>query len=242
MKTKNRRIFYGVLIALLSLIVILGGCAGGGDRESESGEPPEQEEESASDSETPVPSAEELIAKGLGSSEGYSYDYVVTMPDGSTLAHKMWVKEKKMRSEMENPQGGDPILSIVDLDKQIVYMMQPQMNQAIALSLENSDTEYTSPKDYLADADDQNMIFVRKDDFEGKKCLVYEMPVEGGKGEMWIWEEGSMPLKVVTTVDGETVTAEFRNFTMGNLEDSLFEIPAGVQVMDMDEMMKSFTP
>ncbi len=186
MKTKNRRIFFGVLIALLSLIVILGGCAGGGDRESESGEPPEQEEESASDSETPVPSAEELIAKGLGSSEGYSYDYVVTMPDGSTLAHKMWVKEKKMRSEMENPQGGDPILSIVDLDKQIVYMMQPQMNQAIALSLEKSDTEYTSPKDYLSDADDQDMVFVRKDEFEGKKCLVYEMPVEGGKGEMWI--------------------------------------------------------
>lgn len=241
MKTKNRRIFFGVLIALLSLIVILGGCAGGGDRESESGEPPEQEEESASDSETPVPSAEELIAKGLGSSEGYSYDYVVTMPDGSTLAHKMWVKEKKMRSEMENPQGGDPILSIVDLDKQIVYMMQPQMNQAIALSLENSDTEYTSPKDYLADADEQNMVFVRKDEFEGKKCLVYEMPVEGGKGEMWIWEEGSMPLKVVTTVDGETVTAEFRNFSMGDLEDSLFEIPEGVQVMDMEEMMKSFS-
>ena len=241
MKTKNRRIFYGVLIALLSLIVILGGCAGGGDSESESGEPPEQEEESASEPETPVPSAEELIANGLGSSEGYSYDYVVTMPDGSTLAHKMWVKEKKMRSEMENPQGGDPILSIVDLDKQIVYMMQPQMNQAIALSLENSDTEYTPPKDYLADADDQNMIFVRKDDFEGKKCLVYEMPVEGGQGEMWIWEEGSMPLKVVTTVDGETVTAEFRNFTMGDLEDSLFEIPAGVQVMDMDEMMKGFS-
>ena len=241
MKTKNRRIFFGVLIALLSLIVILGGCAGGGDRESESGEPPEQEEESASDSETPVPSAEELIAKGLGSSEGYSYDYVVTMPDGSTLAHKMWVKEKKMRSEMENPQGGDPILSIVDLDKQIVYMMQPQMNQAIALSLENSDTEYTSPKDYLVDADEQNMVFVRKDEFEGKKCLVYEMPVEGGKGEMWIWEEGSMPLKVVTTVDGETVTAEFRNFSMGDLEDSLFEIPEGVQVMDMEEMMKSFS-
>lgn len=242
MKTKKSRIFYGVLIALLSLIVILSGCAGGDDNESESGEPPEQEEESSSDQETPAPSAAELIAKGLDNSKGYSYDYVVTMPDGSTLAHKMWVKEKKMRSEMENPQGGDPILSIVDLDKQMVYMLQPQMNQAIALSLENSDTEYTSPKDYLSDADDQNMVFVRRDEFEGKKCLVYEMPVEGGKSEMWIWEDGSMPLKVVTTVDGETVTAEFRNFTMGDLEDSLFEIPEGVQVMDMDEMMKSFTP
>jgi hypothetical protein len=42
-----------------------------------------------------------------------------------------------------------------------------------------------------------------------------------------------MPLRVETTSGTETIIVEFLNFTIGNIDDSMFQLPAGVQIMDM---------
>ncbi len=220
---KNRLL--GLLFVIL-LSISMAGCGGAAPEESaedQEADPPAAEQEEVS--------AEELVAKGM-SAEGFSYDYVLTMPNGEKITHKMWVKGGSMRSEMENPAGGEPILSIINKDEGMMYVYQPEVNYAVQMPLDQSDMDTASPQDYLRDSDADSMLLTGRETFDGKECLVYETDYEGGKGKMWIWEEAGMPLRVETTSGSDTVVVEFLNFAVGNVDDAMFQLPPGTTIMD----------
>jgi len=220
----NNRLLILLFVMLLALALV--GCGGSAPEE---GEEDQNGNQSVSEEEV---SAEELLAKGM-SVEGFSYDYVLTMPNGEKITHKMWVKGDNMRSEMENPAGGEPILSIVNKEEGFIYVYQPEVNYALQMPLDQSDMDTTSPQDYISDTDAESMIFTSREMFDSKECLVYEMDYEGGKGKMWIWEEGGMPLRVETTSGMDTIVVEFLNFNIGNVADSMFQLPTGTEIMDL---------
>lgn len=220
---KNRLL---VQLFILFILITLVGC--GSPAPDQSAEDPGEQESEAEE----AVSADDLIAKGM-SVDGFSYDYVITMPTGEKYTQKMWVKGGNMRSEMENPAGGAPILSIVNMDESMVYVYQPEVNYALQMPIDQSEVDTTSPKDYLNPADTDNMIFTSRETYDNKECLVYETSYEGGKGKIWIWEEGGMPLRVETTSGADTMIVEFLNFSIGNIDDSMFQLPAGTQIMDM---------
>lgn len=217
--------------AMISIIAIASTACGGN---AANGEALQKEAEAKPD---PTVTAEELIARGM-SEDGFSYEYVLTLPDGSKTTNKMWVKAGNMKSEMENPAGGAPILSIINTQENAVYMYQPEMNQAIVMPMEDSDVDTTSPKDYLGESNPENMMFSSKETFDGKECLVYETDYEGGKGKIWIWEEYGMPLRVETVSGQDTIVVEFLNFEIGNVDDSVFQLPEGTEIMDMSSFMQ----
>ena len=215
-----------VILFVILLCIALVGCGGAATEES-----PEDQEEDPSASEEEV-SAEELLAKGM-SEEGFSYDYVLTMPNGEKITHKMWVKGGNMRSEMDNPAGGEPILSIMNKDEGFMYVYHPEVNYAVQMPLDQADMDTTSPQDYISESDADSMLFTKRETFDGKECLVYETDYEGGKGKMWIWEEAGMPLRIETTSGSDTIVVEFLNFTVGNVDDAMFQLPPGAEIMDM---------
>jgi outer membrane lipoprotein-sorting protein len=215
-----------VRIFIMLIILVLVGCGSGapeGTGEDQNSNQPESGE---------TISAAELFAKGM-TLDGFSYDYVITMPTGEKLTHKMWVKGGNMRSEMENPGGGAPTLSIINMEEDMVYIYQQETNFAMQMPIKESDVDTTSPKDYFNKSDPEGLLFTSREIFDNKECLVYETNYEGGQGKIWIWEEGGMPLRVETTSGTETIIVEFLNFTIGNIDDSMFQLPAGVQIMDM---------
>lgn len=224
----NNRLLILLLVILLALALI--GCGGSAPEEGEEG----QGDNPSTSGEEEV-SAEELLAKGM-SVEGFSYDYVLTMPNGEEITHKMWVKGDNMRSEMDNPAGGEPILSIVNKDLGVVYVYHPEANYAVQMSLDEADVDTTSPQDYIGDTDADTMLFTGRETFDGKECLVYETDYEGGKGKMWTWEEAGMPLRIETSSGSDTIVVEFLNFNIGNVEDSMFQIPEGAEIMDLGNM------
>lgn len=226
-----RKFKYCLALILISAIAVASGACGGN---TGNGEAPEKESEAKP--ETTV-TAQELIARGM-SEDGFSYEYVLTMPNGDKTTNKMWVKAGNMRSEMENPAGGDPILSIVNTQENAVYIYQPETKQAIVMPMEDSDVDTTSPKDYLGEADPDNMMYSSKETFDGKECLVYETEYEGGKGKIWIWEEYGMPLRVETASGQDKIVAEFLNFEIGNVDDSVFQLPEGTEIIDMSSFMQ----
>lgn len=215
-----------VQLSIVLLIIILVGCGSGAtDGTGES----QNENQSKSGENI---SASDLFAKGMAV-DGFSYDYVITMPTGEKLTHKMWVKDGNMRSEVENPGGGEPILSIINMDEGMVYVYQPETNYALQMPIDESDVDTTSPKDYFTQSDVEDILFTSRETFDGKECLVYESKYEDGKGKIWIWEEAGMPLRVETTSGTETIIVEFLNFSIGNIDDSMFQLPSGAQIMDM---------
>lgn len=221
---KNRLL---VILVLIMLSIALTGCVGAAPEENA-----EDQTDDPSASEEDEVSADELLAKGM-SVEGFSYDYVLTMPDGDEITHKMWVKEGNMRSEMENPAGGEPILSIINKDEGFVYVYHPEVNYAVQMPLDQADMDTTSPQDYLSGSDPDSMLFTGRETFDGKECLVYGTDYEGGKGKMWIWEEAGMPLRIETTSGSDTVVVGFLNFTIGNVDDAMFQLPPGAEIMEM---------
>ena len=88
----------------------------------------------------------------------------------------------------------------------------------------------------IGDTDADTMLFTGRETFDGKECLVYETDYEGGKGKMWIWEEAGMPLRIETSSGSDTIVVEFINFNIGNVEDSMFQIPEGAEIMDLGNM------
>lgn len=212
------------LLMILLLIVALTGC--GEKKESE----PTIDNEQDVKEDAGIP-ADQLIAKGMAT-DGFSYEYVLTLPDGQKFTHKMWVKGGNMRSEMETPVGEEPVLSIVNIKEKMVYIYQAEMKQAIAMPLDESEVDTTSPKDFISDSDPSSMIYMKHDTFDGKKCLVYETRNEGGHGKIWISEEYGMPLRVESQVGSDKIVAEFLNFKIGEIDDSLFNLPEGTLIMD----------
>jgi len=225
-RCKKNRLLVQLFIVLIAFALV--ACGG-----STTDQVAEDQNENQSESGEAI-SAADLFAKGMNV-DGFSYDYVVTMPTGEKLTHKMWVKGGNMRSEMENPAGGEPILSIINMDEGMVYIYQPEANYAMQMPIDESDVDTTSPKDYFNESDPEGLLFTSRETFDNKECLVYETNYEGGKGKIWIWEEAGMPLRVETTSGTETIVVEFLNFNIGDVDDSMFELPSGAQIMDMSE-------
>jgi len=207
---------------------LLTGCGGKTQKAADNGQPASKAD--------PVP-AEQLISKGKNV-DGFSYDYVLTMPDGTKMTHKVWVESGNMRSEMSNPAGGEPTLAIVNMTEKAIYLYQPSMNQATKMPIEQSEVDTTSPKDYLGEAEPSSMLYMTRETFDGKDCLVYETNTDGVKGKMWIWEEYGMPLRVESQSGGDKVVAEFLNFKIGDIDDSLFRLPEGTKITDFSAMFQ----
>ncbi len=217
----KKRIITISLVALLAIsLMTLVGCGS-----------TEKTPEQTANKKEPE-SAESLIAKGK-TIEGYSYDYVLTTPAGEKITHKLWVEPGKMRSEMTTPENGQKMISIVNIKDSTIYLYQPELKQATKMKFDQPSEETTSPGDYLGEVDPGGMMFMSRETFDGKDCLVYETNIDGAKGKMWIWEEKGMPLRIETQSGQDKVVVEFLNFVIGDIDDSLFELPSDVTVVDM---------
>lgn len=225
--TIRKKIFTNVMLALLSVLFLsLVGCG-------KTSETPQQQS-----GKEEIVSADKLIEKGK-IVDGYSYDYLLTMPTGEKITHKMWVEPGKMRSEMKNPVNGQNMISIVNIKDNTVYLYQPELKQATKMKFDlSSEEDTTSPVEYLDKVDPAGMMFMKREVFDGKDCIVYESNIDGSSGKMWIWEEKGMPLRVETQSGQEKVVVEFLNFIIGDIDDSVFELPTGTRIVDMSSLTR----
>ena len=186
-------------------------------------------------SEPTVISADQLAAKGKAV-DGFTYDYVMTLPDGSKLNQKVWVEAGKMRIEIQDPtsnDNNDNMVSIVDLPAKEVYFYQPELKQAMKMPIENSEIDTTSPKDYLEEFAQSNTQFIKKDSVDGKQCLVYEMKIDDETSTVWLWEDFGLPLRVEMQQDGGKLIAEFKNLELGDIDDAMFTLPQNTVIVKL---------
>lgn len=182
-------------------------------------------------------SAADLFSKGK-QIEGMSYDYVFTMPQ-ETISGKMWIQGKSMKTE--GTANGQKVVTIINGDTNIFYTYYPDQNTAMKLSSEGQAQETKTPTDYTNDVDPNVVKFIETTVYDGAKCKVYVMQNQATKEQvkMWVREDCGIPVRVETTLqDGTKMTMEYKNLTIGKLPPETFELPAGVKVTDMNEMMK----
>jgi len=168
------------------------------------------------------------LDEALGNITGYgsvSYD-MVTTGAGESFTTSFWIKGGKMRSEMM--AEGEQMIMLLDNEARTLYMYMPDQNMAMKMAYEPSD----SVVDETLQITQYEPVVTGTETLDGKVCLVVEYLSGGSQVKTWIWKEKGFPLKVETVTTEGKMVVEYKNISFDNIPDDMFEIPAGVEVME----------
>jgi hypothetical protein len=98
----------------------------------------------------------------------------------------------------------------------------------MAYKIDMSDAELSDPTE---NSDQIIPVKVGTETIDGKSCDVYQWTYQGTTTKEWIWKDKSLPIKIETTSSYGTTTTECKNIVFGTLSNSLFELPAGVEIV-----------
>ena len=167
---------------------------------------------------------------GTGKSIGdVKYDQVMTT-SGQTqsITMKIYMKDAwlsdKMKFRYEISEGGQTMIYLIDLATRTYYWYLPQENIAYKMDMGQA------PENPVENAEQIIPVKVGTETVDGKLCDVYQWTFEGSSTKQWIWKEKSFPVKMEATTSSGTTIIEYKNIVFGPLADSLFQLPAGVQI------------
>jgi outer membrane lipoprotein-sorting protein len=219
MKKKNNTLIVILIIVLLGVGVWL--WLGNKGSPSDQGVISSGEELSLSD-----------IFKKTGSISSFKYDMVSTAPGQASQTIKMWRKGSKIR--MEGTFEGQSMVYLVDGDKQSAYMYLPSQNTAMKTDFSKAqEISGESPTEQSASATNYNPITVGDEVLDGKSCVVVQYETETASIKMWVWKEYGLPIKTESTTSQGTSVIELKNIEIGDISNSMFELPSGVQVLEI---------
>jgi outer membrane lipoprotein-sorting protein len=218
------------IISLLLIVAIMLGCISlVGCRGGEGGVAKMPSGEEASSEET----LGDILARGEGI-EAVKYDIVMTAPGEEAVTQKIWVKQNKMR--MEFTAEGQATILLIDCDAHTGYAYMPEQNIAYKAvfnpTIQSASDQAQSIADY-----DYNVVGTET--IDGKACLVVEYTYSQAEESLtvkeWIWKERGFPVRMETTTSEGTVTAEYKNIEFVDISDDMFQLPAGVQIVEMGQ-------
>ncbi|MEN6349470.1 MAG: DUF4412 domain-containing protein [Syntrophomonas sp.] len=227
----KKNLFITFVLLLFAITALVAGC---GQKSSETSAPAPKEAAQSSSSSDDT-SAQSLITKGM-EVKNLSYDCDVSEPEGQKLTVKAWIKGKKMRTEMPNPEGGGNMISIIDSDQGIVYIYQPEQKTATKMGISMSQQDNApSPQETMESLNAEKMKYTGKETIDGKTCLVYEFQDQNNEtSKIWLWEDYGIPLKIESIMDGKKSVLEYRNVKTDEIPDSMFELPADTTIMEFN--------
>jgi hypothetical protein len=190
---------------------------------------------------TPTPTSTSTSGKTLrdiyggGKNLGDVQFDVVTTTSQSTQAQtaKAYCKNYAT-NKMKFRQEGTTQIFLMDYSAQTAYLWTPGQNTAYKIDFSQV---LSNPMVNVANADQIHPTYLGTDTVDGNLCdmwqWTYQVTGTTGTEKMWIWKDKSFPVKMETTTSGVTTTIEYHNIVFGTLSDSLFQLPAGVQVTQL---------
>lgn len=160
---------------------------------------------------------------------------MIQKTQGMEITGKIYVKGKKSRVDMN--MMGQQTQTISRLDKNTVWIVQP--NQGFYMEMP---VNPGSPELIRDDAELKKYASKKKvgtETMNGHACDKYEIVYHDpnlGKMTTWVSKKLNFPVKVIQKGPQGESTVEYRNIQTGNVKDSLFELPPGLQKMEMPAM------
>jgi outer membrane lipoprotein-sorting protein len=174
----------------------------------------------------------EILARGADVPP-VKYDQVFTTPGNPTVTWKVWVEGRRSRVEMS--AEGQTMIHLVDFDAMTMYMYNPAENVAIEMDLSGFEELATEVSEDILN---YNPTIIGTETLDGKVCLVVAYTYTDSQGvevkiKQWLWKEHGFPIRMETTREGQTSIMEMKNIEFGDIDDSMFELPDGVTIMEM---------
>ncbi|MGE5111397.1 MAG: DUF4412 domain-containing protein [Acidobacteriaceae bacterium] len=159
------------------------------------------------------------------------------------MTGKMFFAGKKMRTDMETPGGA--MRNITDVEKKQVVMVMPERKMYMVVDLSHPspmargqrtpEIQQFDPANPCSNRPGMTCKKVGSETVNGRDCDKWEFSKNGQVTETeWIDKKLHIAVKSQHE-DGSTW--ELKNIKEGPQPDSLFEIPAGYQKLDMGGMM-----
>ena len=226
-----------VLIALISLLI--AGC-GGDEADEPTAQPTAGPTATVGATGTPAktaaptqapPSGElgQIISKA-SSIDSITYDMVMTGPGMPAMTIKSWLKNSARKMKAESKAQGMTTVQLVDWNAGEAYMYMPDQNMAYKIELTDAPE---SPVEGMETVEQYNPTVLGTETYDGKECLVVEWTDEGISTKLWIWKQYGFPVKAETTTPEGKTTIEYKNISFSNIPDSVFQLPPGVQIIEL---------
>ncbi len=168
----------------------------------------------------------------------YCADMEITSPgQPATPVVKTCIKDDKIRQEIS--QGGMQMIMIYRPDKKVTWTLMPMMKSYMERPYEE-DTMVKGPESWQEDYKTLKKLGKTAgiETVNGVKCEKFIFEKNGNKLLYWISQKDKLPIRIVT---GDT-TINYKNFHIGNVPDSLFEIPTGYHKMNIPNMPQGTMP
>ena len=153
--------------------------------------------------------------------QGISYSVHIVTGDNNkkSVTAKVYMKGDKIRIEAKE--------GISIIDENIMYVYSEQENTAMKMNVDKETIKQTT-FDAMQDKADE-LKFVEKASKNGYSCQVFKSKDNDSEVVYYLTEEYGLP----TYVKEETSETNITKFKTGNLDDSLFVLPKGTNVIDM---------
>lgn len=167
-----------------------------------------------------------ILGQGTGI-ESVSYVMEITAPGAPKMTTRVWMEGDKFRYEMS--EQGQAMIYLANYDTGKAYTYFPDQNMAIEM-----DISQVPQPDYedIQDIPGYDYDVIGTATVDGKECLVVEYSYGGVTVKSWIWKEHGFPVKMESTTAEGTTVILYKDIDFGDIPDDMFELPAGVQIME----------
>ena len=223
----------GVVVVAVAVVAVLVGCA------KKAAEPVVQR--------PPQPRPAPLVAEfntladvwgKLNANSSYQVTMTTTMPDGKSVAQLVKLQDgRPVKAKFADPDGDGLVL--VEMDEQVMYMYSPKDNRAMKMELSAMKPEEGQGRGVEAvvlgpDSIVSGVALKTTQTLDGVECWVVETtttPAEGESEQAKIWVDQATGLPVQVEGGGEVTKLAYDRFN--EVPDSEFELPEGIEIVDM---------
>jgi hypothetical protein len=161
----------------------------------------------------------------------FSADTITTQKGEEKITGKLYYKPNRFRMEMKVHED---MIVITRMDKNVAWNIMPAMKMYMEMPFDMKNRPMVEDK-FEGETERKLIGSETIDGHPAKKYLItYKSGNRTDQVYQWIATDINFPLKTAAT-DGSWIQ-EFRNVRIGSQPNSLFEIPAGYQKMDIPQM------
>ena len=164
-----------------------------------------------------------------------SYDQKTTQ-GRNVMNAKVSLKDELFR--METTVQGQT--AVILHNREGTFTVMPSEGMAMKTALHPGQGPVRGADNYAQYLKERQAEHIGAETVDGYACDIYRFtdPEAGGTVTAWVWKEKMFPIRFeIEGTDGK-ILVELSNLQLGaNIPDAAFQLPPGVQVMDMGSLM-----
>ena len=172
-----------------------------------------------------------------GEAAAFSASYDQQTTQGRNVSNgKVSLKDELFR--METTAQGQT--AVILHNREGTFTVMPSEGMAMKTALHPGQGPVRGASNYAQYLRERQAERIGAETVDGYACDIYRFtdPEAGGTVTAWVWKEKMFPIRFeIEGTDGKMLV-ELSNIQLGaNIPDADFQLPAGVQVMDMGALM-----